>query len=176
MYIGHSKSRNIWNLDFLKIRFQVVRFRVRPQLWSHSFEINLKSGHFCLDFKCFFFTKWQPFVWISNGWAFLHKFHWKILTLAGIWTRELPGTKPICYQLSCRGLDMVGLSDFWSHSKSGSFVNQPLFDHSKSRLVHISNPQCNRRLAPVIRLLPFRDRLIGSALLFPIKSIKNNVI
>ena len=32
-------------------------------------------------------------------------FHWKILTLAGIWTRDLPGTKPICYQLSYPGLD-----------------------------------------------------------------------
>ena len=32
-------------------------------------------------------------------------FHWKILALAGIWTRDLPGTKPICYQLSYPGLD-----------------------------------------------------------------------
>ena len=32
-------------------------------------------------------------------------FHWKILALAGIWTWDLPGTKPICYQLSYPGLD-----------------------------------------------------------------------
>ena len=32
-------------------------------------------------------------------------FHWKILDLAGIWTRYLTGTKPICYQLSYPGLD-----------------------------------------------------------------------
>ena len=31
----------------------------------------------------------------------------KILTLAGIWTRDLPGTKPICYQLSYPGLDYL---------------------------------------------------------------------
>ena len=31
-------------------------------------------------------------------------FHWKILALAGIWTRDLPVTKPICFQLSYPGL------------------------------------------------------------------------
>ena len=31
--------------------------------------------------------------------------NWKTLALAGIWTRDLPGTKPICYQLSYPGLD-----------------------------------------------------------------------
>ena len=34
-------------------------------------------------------------------------FHRKILALAGIWTRDLPGTKLICYQLSYPGLDNV---------------------------------------------------------------------
>ena len=34
-------------------------------------------------------------------------FHWKILALAGIWTWDLTGTKPICYQLSYPGLDRV---------------------------------------------------------------------
>ena len=33
-------------------------------------------------------------------------FHWKILALAEFWTRDLPGTKPICYQLSYSGLDL----------------------------------------------------------------------
>ena len=37
---------------------------------------------------------------------------------------------------------MVGLPDFRSHSKSGPFANQPLFDHSKSRLVQISDLYC----------------------------------
>ena len=32
-------------------------------------------------------------------------FHWKIIAFNGIWTRDLPGTKPICYQLSYPGLD-----------------------------------------------------------------------
>ena len=32
-------------------------------------------------------------------------FHLKILALAGIWTQDLTGSKPICYQLSYPGLD-----------------------------------------------------------------------
>ena len=35
---------------------------------------------------------------------------------------------------------MVGLPDFRSHSKSKTFATQPLFEHSKSRLVWISDP------------------------------------
>ena len=38
-------------------------------------------------------------------------FHWKILALARIWTWDLPGTKPICYQLSYPGLDNLVLSN-----------------------------------------------------------------
>ena len=37
---------------------------------------------------------------------------------------------------------MVELLDFRSHSKSRPFATQPLFDHSKSRLVRISDPNC----------------------------------
>ena len=37
----------------------------------------------------------------------LSNFHWKILALAGIWTRHLPDTKPICYQLSYPSLDCL---------------------------------------------------------------------
>ena len=37
---------------------------------------------------------------------------------------------------------MVGLPDFKSHSKSRPFATQPLFDHSKSRLVWVSDPHC----------------------------------
>ena len=40
------------------------------------------------------------------------------------------------------GFQMVELSDFRSHSKSGPYANQPLFDHSKSRLIQISDPHC----------------------------------
>ena len=39
------------------------------------------------------------------------------------------------------GFQIVGLSDFTSHSESSSFANQPLFDHAKSRLVGSSEPQ-----------------------------------
>ena len=34
-------------------------------------------------------------------------FHWKILAFAGIWTRDFPGTKQICYQQSYPGLDII---------------------------------------------------------------------
>ena len=36
----------------------------------------------------------------------------------------------------------LGLPDIRSHSKSGPFETQPLFEHSKSRLVRISDPHC----------------------------------
>ena len=39
---------------------------------------------------------------------------------------------------------MVGLSDFRSHSKSGSFATQLLFEHLKSRLVQISDSRCSQ--------------------------------
>ena len=42
---------------------------------------------------------------------------------------------------------MVGLLDFGSHSKSRPFEAQPLFDHSKSRLVWISDPHCTSNFA-----------------------------
>ena len=41
----------------------------------------------------------------SNSNKSVTYFHWKILALAGIWTRDLPGTKPICYQFSYLCLD-----------------------------------------------------------------------
>ena len=43
-------------------------------------------------------------------------FHWKILSLAGIWTQNLPGIKPICYQLSYPGLDNIEHTSIPSHS------------------------------------------------------------
>ena len=43
---------------------------------------------------------------------------------------------------------MVGLPDFRSHSKSGPFATQPVFDHWKSRLVWISDPQCIFSIVP----------------------------
>ena len=49
-------------------------------------------------------------------------FHWKILALAGIWTWDLPGTKPICYQLSYPGLDKFSCSVFYLFSHSVKFL------------------------------------------------------
>ena len=41
----------------------------------------------------------------SNSNNLVTYFHWKILALAGILAWDLPGTKPICYQLNYPGLD-----------------------------------------------------------------------
>ena len=48
-------------------------------------------------------------------------------------------------------LQMVGLPDFISDLKSGPFANQPLFDHSKSRRVWISDPHRARKTVGVLR-------------------------
>ena len=40
------------------------------------------------------------------------------------------------------GFQIVVLPDFRSHLKCRRFATQPLFDHSKSRLVQISDPHC----------------------------------
>ena len=45
-------------------------------------------------------------VWINT----ITYLHWKVNTLAGIWTRDLTSTRPICYQLSYLGLDGTILS------------------------------------------------------------------
>ena len=50
------------------------------------------------------------------------------------------------------GFQMVGLQDFRFHSKSGPFSPQPLFDHSKYRLVQISDPHCMLLTGSVISI------------------------
>ena len=53
------------------------------------------------------------------------------------------------------GFQMFGLLDFRSHSKSRPFATKPLFDHSKARLVRISDPHCqpvNPRLLQIYAL------------------------
>ena len=54
----HSKSGNIQNPDFLKIRFQMVRFSkgravAKAMVPTIPKPDHSKSGHFCLDFKWF---------------------------------------------------------------------------------------------------------------------------
>ena len=47
-------------------------------------------------------------------------FHWKIFTLAGIWFRDLPSTKRICYQLSYPCLDTYNFLTFkFQRAKGG---------------------------------------------------------
>ena len=41
----------------------------------------------------------------SNSNKSITYFHWKILTFAGIWTSDIPSTKPMRYQSSYPGLD-----------------------------------------------------------------------
>ena len=52
---------------------------------------------------------WTVYSYSNSNNSFTY-FHWKSLALAGIWTRYLPGTKPICYQLSYLGLDLFPIS------------------------------------------------------------------
>ena len=54
------------------------------------------------------FLCWYSFHDDPQGWCSWDiRFHWKILALVGIWTRELPGNKLICYQLSYHGLETL---------------------------------------------------------------------
>ena len=46
---------------------------------------------------------------------------------------------------------IVVLPDFRSHSKSRPFATQPLFDHSKSRLVQISDPHSISKVNAMLR-------------------------
>ena len=59
----------IWNLDFLKVRFQMVWFSdgqaMVPTIWKPD---HSKFRYVCPDFNCFL-TKRLPFVRILNGWA-----------------------------------------------------------------------------------------------------------
>ena len=65
-----------------------------------------------VDMKWNFEHEWQDngiihsYSNLNNPVTYLHL---KILALSGIWTQDLPGTKPICYQLSYPGLDRVSL-------------------------------------------------------------------
>ena len=65
-------NRTIWNLDFLIIQFQMVRFS-----YGHS-----KSGCSCPDFNWFSKKKYQPFVRILNGSVSGFQIPYKIWTIA----------------------------------------------------------------------------------------------
>ena len=62
-------------------------------------------------------------IWINS----ITYFHWKILGLAGIWTRGLPCTKLIGYQLCYPGLDPLIISSldwlFFSAVLTCSYFN-----------------------------------------------------
>ena len=86
-----------------------------PTIWNpETFEI---WTFWRSDFKWSGFSYgYDVFVWLSNC------FWWNGTHLSGF--------------------QMFGLRDFKPHSKSRPFSTQPLFDHSKSRLVRISDPYC----------------------------------
>ena len=65
------------------------------------FKFEFKRGY--VDFF-FQLNLLPPYSLCSQG---DNLFSFKILALAGIWTRDLSGTKPICYQLSYPGLDYL---------------------------------------------------------------------
>ena len=45
--------------------------------------------------------------WNSN--KSITYFHWKVISIDGIWTSDLPSTKPMRYQLNYPGLDPIAL-------------------------------------------------------------------
>ena len=76
----------IWNPDFLKVGFQMVRFSngqalaIVPTIWKPN---HSKPGHFRPDFK-WFLTKWLPFVRISNGKASRFQIQFEIQTICNL--------------------------------------------------------------------------------------------
>ena len=73
---------------------------------------------------------------------------------------------------------MTGFLDFRSHSESWPFANHPLFDHSKTRLVRISDPNWNLILtcSSSDSLLPkFRRLRNGQAASLPVASSLGDV-
>ena len=77
---------------------------------------GLYFGHQYTNITNYISSWYRPYARVPNtywNYLFIFKFeqsssyfHWKILALAGLWTRDLPGSKPICYQLSYPGLDI----------------------------------------------------------------------
>ena len=90
------------------------------------FEIrnDLKSTFWRSDFK------WSVFSHLKTG-------PFKIRT-------KKSGFQMVKTRWRLVGFQMVGLPDFRSHSKSGPFTNQPLFDHLKSGQGRISDPHCSQ--------------------------------
>ena len=55
------------------------------------------------------------------------------------------------------GFQIVGLADIRSHLQSGPFANQPFLNHSKPRLVQISDPH-NTLICVVLSGMLFRSQ------------------
>ena len=69
------------------------------------------------------------------------------------------------------GFQTVGLQDIRSHSKFVPFTNQPLFDHSKSEHVRISDPHCNCVTYTSTSDQPLTSGLILLNLLHPVAEL-----
>ena len=114
----------------LMIRFQIVQFlngwalamSLVPNIWKLD---RWKSGCFCLDFK-WFWTKWQPFVRISNGWASRFQIPFKIQTICNptsFWPFKIQTLKRLDFE--CVGyLNVLKWSPHYSNE-------QYLEDHPK---------------------------------------------
>ena len=123
----HLKFGNIWNLEFLKVGFQMVQFSngwalamtmaIMPIIWKPD---HWKSRLFGPDFK-WFTTKWWKFVRISNGWASRFQIPFEI------WT--------ICNPTS-----------FWPFKSRLVQISDPhcrtIFNNSNTELVHHPYPHC----------------------------------
>ena len=102
-----------------------------PTIWNQeTFEVQTFRR---LDFK------WFGFNWLGFSYGYgpnhLKTRPYEIWTFSNdFWQNDVHLSR----------FQKVGQSDFRSHLKSGPFPTQPLFDHSKSRLVRISDPHCSQ--------------------------------
>ena len=81
------------------LKSELFEGRISNSLASVWKPCHWKSRLFCPNFK-WFLTKWQPFVWISNGWASRFQIPFKIPT--------------ICNQTAFRPIKIQASSDFRS--------------------------------------------------------------
>ena len=95
-----SKHSKFWNIQIFFIRFEMVQYKALVPIIlkpDHS-----KSGSFVWISK-WFLTKWQPFVRISNGWAFRFQIPFKIQTMCkptSFWPFEIQTCPDFRFQLS----------------------------------------------------------------------------
>ena len=82
---------------------------------------------------------------VTCGYSSITYFHWKIHALAGIWTRDLSSTNPICCQQSYPGLENFHLGtqfvllSFWSDFSGFCFNVKLGSEYQMSPILELMN-------------------------------------